>query len=49
MTFANLKGRLHCSCKVTYTVSLELSWIFLKFNHLASSLQIRLNFNCVKT
>lgn len=47
-TFDHLKGRLHCFCKITYTVSLELSWIFLNFNHLAVSLQIRLKFNCVK-
>lgn len=47
-TFDDLKGRLHSSCKIIYTVSLELSWIFLNFNHLAVSLQIRLKFNCVK-
>lgn len=47
-TFDDLKGKLHCSCKITYTVSLELLWLFLNFNHLAVSLQIWLKFNCFK-
>lgn len=47
-TFANLKGRFHCSCKVTYAASLELFCILFEFNCLAGSLRIRPNFNCVK-
>lgn len=47
-TFDDLKGRLHCSYKITYTVSLELSWIFSQLQSFAVSLQIRLKFNYVK-